>query len=44
MRGRRICGRSRDYVRRRKDGEIRRIAEGRNREVEKRYDRYLDYG
>ena len=33
-----------DYVRRRKDGEIRRIAEGRNREVEKRYDRYLDYG
>jgi hypothetical protein len=32
------------YIRRRRDEEIGRIMEGRNKEVEKRYDRYVDYG
>lgn len=33
-----------EYIRRRRREEIERISAGRNREVEKRYDRYLDYG
>ncbi|CAI9832180.1 MAG: hypothetical protein MPI95_01330 [Nitrosopumilus sp.] len=32
------------YVAARRDAEIRRILEGGNKEVEKRYDRYVDYG
>ena len=32
------------YVKRRKNGEIERIKEGTNKEVETRYDRYVDYG
>ncbi len=33
-----------EYIRRRKRAEIEKIAEGKNAEVEKRYDRYVDYG
>ena len=32
------------YIRRRVDAEIARIRRGDNREIEKRYDRYIDYG
>lgn len=32
------------YIQRRKKTEIERIKRGENKEVEKRYDRYLDYG
>ncbi len=34
----------RKYTKRRFDDEIERIKSGENNEVEKRYDRYLDYG
>lgn len=32
------------YMRRRMDREARRITDGENREIERRYDRYVDYG
>lgn len=32
------------YIKSRKDVEIKKILEGKNKEVEKRYDRYVDYG
>ena len=32
------------YIQMRKNQEIDRIKEGKNREIEKRYDRYIDYG
>lgn len=32
------------YIRRRKKEEIEKIQSGSNKEVEKRYDRYVDYG
>lgn len=32
------------YIRRRRGEEERRILDGSNREIEKRYDRYVDYG
>ena len=34
----------RKYIQMRKNTEINRIKEGQNREIEKRYDRYVDYG
>ena len=33
-----------NYIKRRKDEEIEKIIQGKNSEVEKRYDRYVDYG
>ena len=33
-----------EYIRRRKAEEIEKIKKGTNKEVEKRYDRYVDYG
>ena len=33
-----------EYIRRRKAQEIEKIQNGTNKEVEKRYDRYIDYG
>ncbi len=32
------------YIQRRQNEEIERIKEGQNEEIEKRYDRYIDYG
>lgn len=32
------------YIKKRKQGEIDKITQGLNKEVEKRYDRYVDYG
>ncbi|MEX0656497.1 MAG: hypothetical protein WD154_02995 [Nitrosopumilaceae archaeon] len=32
------------YIKKRKDEEIEKIIQGKNLEVEKRYDRYVDYG
>ena len=32
------------YIKRRKDVEIEKIINGENKEIEKRYDRYVDYG
>lgn len=32
------------YIQRRREEEIQKIREGLNKEVEKRYDRYIDYG
>ena len=34
----------RNYILKRKNEEIERINEGKNQEIEKRYDRYIDYG
>lgn len=34
----------RSYIKNRHDEEIKRILEGENQEVEKRYKRYIDYG
>jgi hypothetical protein len=34
----------RDYIKLRKQEEFKRILSGQNPEVEKRYDRYIDYG
>ena len=33
-----------EYIQRRKNNEIEKITNGLNKEVEKRYDRYVDYG
>jgi len=33
-----------EYIQRRKNNEIEKITNGLNKEVEKRYDRYIDYG
>jgi len=33
-----------DYIKRRKDEEVKKIISGENKEIEKRYDRYADYG
>jgi len=33
-----------EYIQRRKNNEIKKITNGLNKEVEKRYDRYIDYG
>lgn len=33
-----------EYIRRRGREEVERVLAGRNKEVEKRYDRYIDYG
>ncbi len=33
-----------NYIRLRKEQEIKKIREGKNKEIEKRYDRYIDYG
>ncbi len=33
-----------NYIKNRKNEEIRKIRDGKNKEVEKRYDRYVDYG
>ena len=33
-----------EYIQRRKNEEIERIKDGLNKEIEKRYDRYIDYG
>ncbi len=33
-----------EYIQRRKNEELKKIMKGENKEVEKRYDRYLDYG
>ncbi len=33
-----------EYIQRRKNNEIKKIVNGINKEVEKRYDRYIDYG
>ena len=33
-----------EYIKRRKKEEIEKILNGENKEVEKRYDRYVDYG
>ena len=33
-----------EYVKRRKTEEVQKIKEGINKEVEKRYNRYVDYG
>ena len=33
-----------NYINKRKNEEIKRISKGENKEIEKRYDRYLDYG
>ena len=32
------------YIKRRKDEEIKKIIDGDNKEIEKRYERYVDYG
>ena len=32
------------YIRQRKNSEIQKIKEGLNKEIEKRYERYIDYG
>ncbi|NIT99652.1 MAG: hypothetical protein GWN01_01510, partial [Nitrosopumilaceae archaeon] len=34
----------RDYIKRRKEEEMEKILSGNNKEVEKRIDRYFDYG
>ena len=34
----------RNYIENRKKEEVEKILEGKNKEVEKRYDRYVDYG
>ena len=36
-----VCGK---YIQYRQNEEISRIKEGQNGEIEKRYDRYIDYG
>ena len=33
-----------NYIKRRKNDEIEKVKEGKNKEIEKRYDRYIDYG
>ena len=33
-----------NYIKLRRNQEIRNIKEGQNKEIEKRYDRYIDYG
>jgi len=33
-----------NYIKMRKNEEIEKIIQGKNTEVEKRYDRYIDYG
>ena len=32
------------YIKRRKDEEVKKIIDGDNKEIEKRYERYVDYG